>query len=271
MRLIKPKTGVIPIDFSELFRYRELFVFLVWRDILIRYKQTLLGVAWAIIQPLSMMVVFSTIFGGLAKMPSADAPYPIMTYAALIPWNYFANALSMSSNSMISSANLVSKVYFPRIILPSSAAMAGLVDMGISFSILFLLMIYYSVKFQLLILLLPMFTLLALMTALGCGLWLSALNVRYRDVKYIVPFIVSMGLFISPVGFMSDMIPEKWQFLYSLNPMVGVIDGFRWCILGDNFEPYWQGLFFSILAAMALFVSGAYFFKNIERHFADVI
>jgi len=270
-RIIRPKRGLVPIDFGELIRYRELFFFLAWRDILVRYKQTVLGISWAVVQPFMTMIVFTVIFGRIAELPSADAPYAVMTFAALLPWQFFSNAMSQSSNSVISSAHIISKVYFPRLIIPASATLSGAVDFVISLLMLMGLMFWYHVQLQMHLLLLPFFFLFAFSTAFGIGLWMSALNVKYRDVKHIVPYIVSLGLFVSPVGFMSKIIPEKWRFLYSLNPMVGVIDGFRWCILGPNFEPYWPGFWTSAAVVLILLISGAYFFRSMEKTFADVI
>ena len=281
-RVIRPKRGLVAIDFDELWRYRELFLFLAWRDILIRYKQTAVGVAWAVVQPLLTMIVFTVVFGRIAKLPSNDAPYAIMTFAALLPWQFFANAMSFSSNSLVASANMVRKVYFPRLIIPASSTVSGALDFAISFVMLIVMMIWYRVVgpanpdeipilFRPHLLLLPFFFLLCLMAAFGVGLWLSALNVKYRDVKYVVPFLVRMGLYVSPVGFMSSVVPEKWRFWYSLNPMVGVIDGFRWAVLGPKFEPYWPGFWASAGVVVVVLVTGAYFFRSTEKTFADII
>lgn len=270
-RVIRPKRGLVNIDFSELWRYRELFIFLAWRDILIRYKQTAIGIAWAVIQPVFTMVVFTVIFGKLAKFPSNDAPYAVLTFAAILPWQFFATAMSQGAGSVVGAANMVSKVYFPRLIIPASVTLSGVVDFVISFLILIGLMAWYHVEFTLHLLLLPSFFILCFATAFGASLWLAALNVKYRDVKYIVPFIVRMGMYVSPVGFMSSIVPEKWRFLYSLNPMVGVIDGFRWCILGPKFVPCWSGLWLSVAMVTAILVSGAYYFRYTEKTFADVI
>jgi len=270
-RIIKPKHGLAPIDFSELWRYRELFLFLAWRDILIRYKQTAIGVLWAVIQPFLIMIVFTVIFGKLAKFPSNGVPYSVMTFAAVLPWQFFANALSQGSNSVVVATEMISKIYFPRLIVPGSAILSGAVDFGISLLMLFGLMAWYQIQFRLHLLLLPLFFLLAFATAFGASLWLSALNVKYRDVKHVLPFIVRMGMYISPVGFMSSVVPEKWQFVYSLNPMVGVIDGFRWCVLGAKFEPYWPGFWISVTVVAIILVTGAYYFRATEKTFADVI
>lgn len=257
--------------FKDIWRYRELFYFLAWRDILVRYKQTVIGILWAVLRPFLTMIVFTVIFGGIAKLPSeGGAPYPIMVYAAMLPWQFFASALSESSNSLIGNANMISKVYFPRLVVPTSAVIVSFVDFLISFVILIGLMIFYGFMPQIQILMLPVFTLIAFMAAMGFGLWLSALNVKYRDFRYIVPFIVQFGLYISPVGFSSSIIPEHFRLLYSLNPMVGVIDGFRWSIIG-NTEIYMPGFIISVVLVMIVFVFGLIYFRKTERTFADVI
>lgn len=255
----------------DIWRYRELFYFLAWRDILVRYKQTAIGITWALIRPFLTMIVFTVVFGNLANLPSEGAPYPILVFAAMLPWQFFANALSECSNSLLSNSNLISKVYFPRLIVPASAVIVSFVDFLISGIILLALMAWYDFVPDWRILTLPLFILIAFAAAIGGGLWLAALNVEYRDFRYIVPFIVQFGLYISPVGFSSTIVPEKWRFLYSLNPMVGVIDGFRWAILGGDTNLYWSGFLLSI-AIVALFViSGVWYFRNMERTFADVI
>lgn len=270
-RVIRPRHGLQAINFAELWRYRELFLFLAWRDILIRYKQTALGIAWAVLQPFLTMIIFSVVFGRLAKLPSNGVPYPLLTFAALLPWQFFANALSESSNSLVAASNMISKVYFPRLIIPGSSVLSGIVDFAISLSILIGLMFWYGVSFSPRFMLLPFFFLVAASAAFGVGLWLGALNVKYRDVKYIVPFFTRMGLYVCPVGFLSSVVPERWRLLYSLNPMVGVIDGFRWCILGGNFRPYWTGFAASLAITMTILVSGLLFFRSTEKRFADVI
>jgi len=270
-RIIRPKKGLVPIDFAELWRYRELFWFLALRDILVRYKQTVIGIAWAGIQPVLIMIVFTVIFGKLAKLPSDGIPYPILTFVALLPWQFFSDAVTQTSNSVISKAGMVSKIYFPRLIMPASAVILGMVNFAISFVILIGLMFWYHIVPTVTVFLLPLFLLLAAVAALGAGLWLSALNVKYRDVQYVVPFLVHMGLYISPVGFLSSVVPEKYQLLYSLNPMVGVIDGFRWCLLGGKVVPYWPGVWLSVFILTVLLVTGAYYFKRMEKTFADVI
>ncbi len=256
----------------DLWLYRELFYFMAWRDILVRYKQTAIGVAWAIIRPVLTMVVFTIIFGGLAGLPSeGEVPYAIMVYAAMLPWNFFANSLSESSNSLIANVNLISKIYMPRMILPASAVVVNLVDFFISFLILVVLMVWYQFVPEWRILTLPLFLLLALITAFGFSLWFGALNVKYRDFRYIVPFVVQFGLYVSPVGFTSSVVPDQWRLLYSMNPLVGVIDGFRWAILGGDILFYWPGFILSLVLTMLIFFSGIWYFMRTERTFADVI
>ena len=256
---------------KDLWRYRELFYFLAWRDILVRYKQTAIGIAWALIRPFLTMIVFTFVFGNLAKLPSEGAPYPILVFAAMLPWQFFSNALSECSNSLITNSNLISKVYFPRLIVPASAVIVSFVDFLISGMILLALMIWYNFVPDGRILTLPLFIAIAFVAAMGVGLWLSALNVEYRDFRYIVPFIVQFGLYISPVGFSSSIVPERWRLLYSLNPMVGVIDGFRWAILGGDSRLYWPGFALSVTLVGLLFASGIWYFRKMERTFADVI
>ena len=270
-RIIRPKSGFISIDFAELWRYRELFWFLALRDILVRYKQTVIGIAWAVIQPVLIMIVFTVIFGKVAKLPSNGIPYPILTFVALLPWQFFSDTLTQSSQSVVGNAGMISKIYFPRLIIPTCTVISGMVNFAISFVILIGLMFWYHVVPNANVFLLPMFFILGAATALGAGLWFSALNVKYRDVKYVVPFIVRMGLYISPVGFLSSVVPEKYQLLYSLNPMVGVIDGFRWCLLGGKVVPYWPGFWLSVFIVVVILVTGAYYFRRMERTFADVI
>lgn len=256
---------------KDLWRYRELFYFLAWRDILVRYKQTAIGIAWALIRPFLTMVVFTVVFGNLAKLPSEGVPYPILVFAAMLPWQFFANALSECSNSLISNANLLSKVYFPRLIVPTSAIVVSFVDFMISGMILLGLMAWYNFVPSWRILTLPVFIAIAFVAAMGAGLWLASLNVQYRDFRFIVPFIVQFGLYISPVGFSSSIVPQQWRLLYSLNPMVGVIDGFRWAILGGNTVIYWPGFLLSLALVVFLFVTGIWYFRKMERTFADVI
>jgi lipopolysaccharide transport system permease protein len=255
----------------DLWRYRELLYFLSWRDILVRYKQTVIGVAWSVIRPVLTMIVFTVIFGKLAKFPSGNAPYPILVYAGMLPWQFFANALSESSNSLISNSNMISKVYFPRLIVPCSAVIVSLVDFLISFVVLAMLMVWYQYIPNWQIIFVPLFLLLALLASLGFSLWLSALNVKYRDFRYIVPFIVQFGLYVSPVGFASSVVPEKWRLLYSLNPMVGVIDGFRWAIMGGDANIYWPGFILSTGLTLLILYGGVKYFRKTERIFADII
>lgn len=259
---------------KDLWRYRELFYFLAWRDILVRYKQTVIGLAWALIRPFLTMVVFTVVFGQLAKLPSEGAPYPILVFSAMLPWQFFSNALSECSNSLISNANLISKVYFPRLIVPASAVIVSFVDFMVSGMILLGLMAYYNFVPSWRILTLPLFIGIAFAASMGVGLWFAALNVKYRDFRYIVPFIVQFGLYISPVGFSSSVVYERfpqWVWIYSLNPMVGVIDGFRWAILGGNSNLYLPGFTLSLGLVALLFVSGVWYFRKVERTFADVI
>jgi len=268
--IIEPGMG-IKHYWRDLWRYRELFYFLAWRDILVRYKQTTIGIAWSVLRPFLTMIAFTLVFSKLAKLPSEGVPYPILVFAALLPWQFFSNALSEASNSLIMNANLLTKVYFPRLIVPTSSVIVSLVDFCISLGILALLMLWYGFIPDWRILSLPLFFALAFLASFGCSFWLAALNVKYRDFRYVVPFIVQFGLYISPVGFSSAIVPEKWRLLYSLNPMVGVIDGFRWGLLGGNARIYWNGLLVSSLVALVIFLFGLRYFRNMERNFADVI
>jgi len=255
----------------DLWNYRELFFFLAWRDILVRYKQTVIGVLWALLRPLLTMVVLTVVFGRWAKMPSEGVPYPILVFAAMLPWQFFTNSFSGSSNSLISNTNLISKVYFPRLIIPASAVVVSFVDFLISAVIILVLMIWYDFYPTWRFIALPLLIVIAMAASLGAGFWISALNVKYRDFRYVVPFIVQFGLYISPVGFSSSVVPEKWRLLYSLNPMVGVIDGFRWAILGKNILIYAPGFILSIGLVILLLFSGMKYFRSMERTFADVI
>ena len=257
--------------FRELLRYRELFYFLAWRDILVRYKQTVIGIAWSVIRPLLTMLVFTVVFGRLAKLPNEGVPYPILVFSAMLPWQYFANAMQESSNSLIAESRLISKVYFPRLIVPASSVIVSAVDFLISLALLGLLMLGYGFVPSWTFLFMPFFFLLATLAALGAGFWLSALNVKYRDFRYIVPFLVQFGLYVSPVGFSSSVVPERWRLLYSLNPMVGVIDGFRWCVQGTASSLYLPGFLISAAVSVLAFVSGVWFFRRTERFFADFI
>jgi lipopolysaccharide transport system permease protein len=255
----------------DLWRYRELFYFLAWRDILVRYKQTAIGMAWALIRPFLTMVVFTVVFGQLAKLPSQGVPYPILVFSGMLPWQFFGNSLTECSNSLISNSNLISKVYFPRLIVPTSAVVVSFVDFLISGMILLALMAWYNFVPSWRILTLPLFISIAFAASMGAGLWLASLNVQYRDFRYIVPFIVQFGLYISPVGFSSSLVPEKWRFIYSLNPMVGVIDGFRWAILGGESHLYLPGFLLSFALVISLLFSGIWYFRKMEKKFADVI
>ena len=267
---IEPPRNWQALDLREMWHYRELLYFLTWRDIKVRYKQTAIGAAWAILQPFLTMVVFSVIFGALLEVPTNGIPYPIFSYVALLPWTLFAGALTRSSNSLIYDANLISKVYFPRLILPIAAVLSLLLDFAISFVILIGMMIFYKIELTSLIFTLPIFLLLALLTALGTGLWFSALNVKYRDVAYIIPVLTTFWLFITPVLYPITIIPERWQFLYCLNPMVGVIEGFRWALLGQQNIPL-PLLLMSASIVLVVFMGGLFYFRRMEYEFADVV
>jgi len=257
---------------ADLWRYRELFYILSWRDIKVRYKQTVVGALWSIIRPLLTMIIFTLVFSKIANLPSeGTAPYAIMVYAAMLPWQFFSNALSEASGSLIGNANLISKVYFPRLIIPTAAVITSFIDFLISFVILAGLMIYYQYMPSLNMLLLPVFLVIAFLASMGLGLYLTAMNVKYRDFRYIVPFMVQFGLYISPVGFSSSIIPEKYRLLYSLNPMVGVIDGFRWCILGGDSNIYMPGFLLSLGIVVFFLFLGIHQFRKMEKTFADVI
>jgi lipopolysaccharide transport system permease protein len=268
--IIEPGRG-IKNYWGDLWRYRELFYFLAWRDILVRYKQTTIGIAWSVLRPFLTMIAFTIVFSKFAKLPSNGVPYPILVYAAMLPWQFFANSLSEASNSLIDNSNLLAKVYFPRLVIPASSLIVSLVDFCISLGILALLMMWYGFAPDLRILALPLFFLLAFIASFGCSLLLASLNVKYRDFRYVVPFIVQFGLYISPVGFSSSIVPEKWRPIYSLNPMVGVIDGFRWGLLGGKTPIYWHGLLISLMVSVVIFCFGLRYFRNMERTFADVI
>lgn len=256
---------------KDLWRYRELLYFLAWRDILVRYKQTAFGIAWALIRPFITMVIFTVVFNQLAGLNSGKTPYPILVFAAMLPWQFFASALQECSNSLIYDANLVSKVYFPRLLVPISSVIVSFIDFLISGMILLGLMIYYNFVPPWQIVTLPLFMVIAIAATIGGGLWLSALNVKYRDFRYVVPFIVQCGLYISPVGFSSDVVRAQWRLLYSLNPMVGVIDGFRWAILGKDAQIYWPGFLLSNGLVLLLLVTGIRYFRHTERTLADII
>lgn len=255
----------------DLWRYRELFYFLAWRDILVRYKQTTFGVLWAVLRPLLTMLVFTLVFGKLARLPAGNVPYPILVFAALLPWQFFSNAFTEAGNSLVASANMISKVYFPRLVIPTSAVIVSFVDFLISFAILAGLMLWYGYLPDWHIFTLPLFVLMAFAAAMGAGLWMAALNVKYRDFRIIIPFVVQIGLYVSPVGYSSAIVPEQWRLFYSLNPMVGVIDGFRWAIMSNDAALYWPGFLLSFMLIMVTFITGVIYFRKTERSFADVI
>lgn len=267
---IQPSHGWVSLKLNELWEYRELLYFLIWRDIKVRYKQTALGAAWAIIQPFFTMVVFSLFFGRLAKVPSDGIPYPIFSFAALVPWTFFANGLGQSSNSLVGSANLITKVYFPRLTIPIASVLSGVVDFALAFVVLLAMMLYYGIVPTLNVLWLPLFLLLALVASLGVGLWLSALNVEYRDVRYVVPFITQFWLFVTPIAYPSSLLSEPWRTLYGLNPMVGVVEGFRWALLGTKTAPG-PIIAVSSTAALVILVTGAFYFRRMEKTFADIV
>jgi lipopolysaccharide transport system permease protein len=268
--IVKPSKGWIPLNLRELREYRELIYFLTWRDIKVRYKQTVLGAAWAIIQPFFTMVIFSLFFGKLAKVPSDGIPYPIFTYAALVPWTFFANGLSQSSNSLVGSTNLIKKVYFPRLVVPISSVISGVFDFVLAFVVLLGMMLYYGIFPTVNIVWLPLLLLLTLTTSLGVGLWLSTLNVQFRDVRYTVPFLTQFWLFSTPIAYPSSLLSRPWRTLYGINPMVGVVEGFRWALLGTDTSPG-PIIIVSSLVALALLVGGAFYFRRLEKSFADVI
>jgi lipopolysaccharide transport system permease protein len=256
----------------DIWRYRELFYFLSWRDILVRYKQTVIGIAWAVVKPLLTTVVFSFVFGRIAKLPpDGSAPYSVMVFAAMMPWQFVATSLTECSNSLIGNANLISKIYFPRLIIPAGSVITSFVDFLISAGLLVLMMAWFRWWPDFRLLSIPLFIALAFAASAGPGLWLAALNVKYRDFRYVVPFLVQTGLYVSPVGFSSKIVPERWRLLYSLNPMVGVIDGFRWAILRGETPFYWPGVGLSLAVTFLLLVSGIWYFRRVERSFADVI
>ena len=268
--IIRPSRGWVSLRLHELWEYHELLYFLTWRDIKVRYKQTILGAAWAIIQPFFTMVVFSLFFGRLAKVPSDGIPYPIFSYAALVPWTFFAHGLAQSSNSLIDSANLIRKVYFPRLTIPIATVLSGVVDFTLAFIVLLGMMFFYGIMPTVNALWLPLLLVLALVTALGVGLWLAAMNVQFRDVRYTVPFLTQFWLFATPIAYPSSLLAEPWRTLYGINPMVGVVEGFRWALLGTETAPG-PIVIVSSLAALALLASGAFYFRRMEKTFADVV
>jgi lipopolysaccharide transport system permease protein len=268
--LIRPSRGWISLELHEVWKYRELLYFFIWRDIKVRYKQTIIGTAWAIIQPFFTMVVFSLFFGWLAKIPSDGIPYPIFSYAALVPWMFFANGLSQSSDSLVGSANLIKKVYFPRLAIPTAAVLSGIVDFVLAFSVLLGMMLFYGIIPTWNIVWLPAFLILTLITSLGVGLWVSAMNVQFRDVRYTVPFLIQFWLFSTPIAYPSSLLSEPWRTIYGINPMVGVVEGFRWALLGADTAPG-PIIIVSSMAAFIALVSGAFYFRRMEKTFADVV
>jgi len=268
--VIRPSTGWAPLHLRELWEYRELLYFLTWRDIKVRYKQTALGATWAVLQPLLTMVVFSVFFGRLAKVPSDGLPYPIFAYCGLVPWTYFATALSQSANSLVDHGRLITKVYFPRLLVPAASVIAGLVDLGIALVVLVGMLLFYGVAPGPAVVTLPLFILLAAATALAVGLWLSALNVQYRDVRYTLQFLIQFWLFATPVAYPSSLVPQRWRILYGLNPMTGVVEGFRWALLGKGEAPG-ALLAVSVLTVAAALIGGLFYFRRMERAFADTV
>lgn len=268
--VIRPIKGWAPVNLREVWEYRDLLRLLAWRDITVRYKQTVLGAAWAVLQPLLTMAVFSLFFGGLAKVPSDGLPYPIFAFAALVPWGFFSTSLTQASNSLVGNANLIKKVYFPRLVVPMSSAASALIDMCIAFVVLLGFMAWYRIVPTGNVVWLPAFVLLAGITSLGAGLWLSALNIRYRDVRHAVSFLIQFWLFATPIAYPSSLLPEPWRTLYGLNPMAGVVEGFRWALLGTKTEPGAM-VAVSALMALTLLVTGAFYFRRMEATFADVV
>src|SRR5262245_41817831 len=268
--VLEPSRGWVSLNLNRLWQYRELLYFLSWRDIKVRYKQTVLGATWAIIQPFFTMLVFSLFFGKLAKMPSDGVPYPIFAYTALVPWMFFANALTQSSNSLVENSNLLKKVYFPRLVMPISSVISGVVDFGCALTVLIALMVFCGIVPTAHVVWLPLLLLLALVTALGVGLWLSAMNVLFRDVRYVIPFLTQFLLFATPIAYPSSLLSEPWRTLYGLNPMVGVAEGFRWALLGTQTAPG-PMLLVSGLAALIVLITGAYYFRRMEKIFADKV
>jgi lipopolysaccharide transport system permease protein len=267
---IKPTSGWSMLSLHDLWVYRELIYFMTWRDVIVRYKQTLLGASWAVLQPFMTMVVFSIFFGGLAKVPSDNVPYPIFSFTALVPWGLFSKALLEASRSLVHNATMITKVYFPRVILPLASVLAGVVDFLIAFVVLLGMMVFYHIAPTTNIWALPLLMVLAVMTALGVGLWLAALNVLYRDINYIVPFLTQIWLFITPIAYPASMIPDKWRLVYSLNPMTGVVEGFRWALLGTVEAP-WSLIGISAMVSFVLLITGLIFFKRTEKLFADLV
>jgi lipopolysaccharide transport system permease protein len=267
---IQPSKGWVSLKLRELWQYRELLYFLTWRDIKVRYKQTIFGASWAILQPLFTMLIFTVFFGNLAKIPSDNIPYPIFSYTALVPWTFFANGLTMASNSLVGNSNLLKKIYFPRLALPISTVLSGVVDFILAFILLVAMMVIYGISPTANVLWLPFFVLLAFVTALGAGLWLSAMNVQFRDVRYAVPFLTQAWMFITPIVYPSSLLSEPWRTIYGLNPMAGVVEGFRWALLGTSNPPA-STMIVSTIAALVLLISGALYFRRMEKTFADVV
>lgn len=268
--VIEPPRGLVALRLGDLWRYRDLLYFLVWRDIKVRYKQTALGASWAILQPVMTMVIFTVVFGKFAKIPSDGVPYPIFSYCGLLPWTFFAYAMSQSADSLVSNANLIRKVYFPRLVIPVAASLAGLLDFGIAFVLLVGMMAFYRVAPTVAMITLPFFLLLALLTALTVGIWLSALNVQYRDVRYAIPFLVQIWLFATPIAYPASLIHGTWHLVFALNPMTGVVEGFRWALLGTGSLDV-PALGISIAVTMAALIGGLYYFRTMEQRFADVV
>jgi lipopolysaccharide transport system permease protein len=268
--VIRPASPWPSINFRELWDYRELLLILSWRDVSVRYKQSAVGIGWAILQPLLMMIIFTIVFGKFAKLPSEGVPYPIYTFCALLPWNYFARSLTDSSSSLVGSSHLVTKVYFPRLVLPLSKIFAGLIDFAIGFVILLGMMAWYGVTPTVGILFLPVFLLVAMLASLGVGLWLTAINVKYRDVAFVVPFLVQFWMYASPVAYSATIVPERYQWIYGLNPMVGVIEGFRWAMLGTEM-PRPEIILISLTGILVILVGGLFYFRHMEKTFADII
>ncbi|MEQ1679876.1 MAG: ABC transporter permease [Nitrospira sp.] len=267
---IVPSRGWVALQLEELWAYRELLYFLIWRDVKVRYKQTALGAAWAILQPIFTMIMFSLFFGRLGKMPSDGIPYPLFSFAALVPWTYFSHGLSQASNSLVGSANLIKKVYFPRLSIPIASVASGFIDFMLAFLVLIGMIVYYGIVPTINVIWLPLFLLLTLITALGVSLWLSALNVHFRDVRHVIPFLTQLWLFATPIAYPSSLLSEPWRTLYSLNPMVGVVEGFRWALLGTSTAPG-PMIIVSSTAAVVILVSGVFYFRRMEKTFADVV
>jgi homopolymeric O-antigen transport system permease protein len=268
--LIKPTSGWRSINLGEIWEYRELLLIFIWRDIKVRYKQTILGAGWAVLQPFITMVIFSIFFGRLAKIPSEGVPYPIFSFAALVPWTFFANGLTQSTNSLIVRADLVKKVYFPRLILPISGVFGGIVDFFIAFIVLIGMMVFYGIVPTTNIVWLPFLLLLAFTTSLGVGIWLTTMNIQFRDIRYIVPFLVQAWMFATPIAYPSSLLKGHWKIVYALNPMVGVIEGFRWALLGTDTAPE-KMILVSAIVSVIILITGAYYFKRVERNFADIV